>query len=274
MVKSIRFTEPQQVTKVVKLLRQQAIFNALVGSCIRLNGKHDLENMYMFELNLVSMMTIQIFVEHPFNEAIVTVELNLSDVTQIQVRIYYGDQRVVENDFQMENYAMQVCPNFLTIMFECFNHFQYFQVLQKTISIPLMLRSLIKFWEKDCQIFNNSARNFSNLDQAKKDDDSSQEELDHNMDLGNMGKKDDRKDDDGGFGGSNSNGNSSNSDSKPNGSNYGGGSKDNENSSNNDQSNGSKSQGGNSDSSGFDNGAAFDICGVNKNEVGYLSGMF
>ena len=58
-----------------------------------------------------------------------------------------------------------------------------------------MLRSLIKFWEKDCQMFNNSTSNFSHLDEEKKnDDDSSQEELDHNMDLSDLGKKDDRKD--------------------------------------------------------------------------------
>ena len=117
---------------MIKLLRQQALFNALVASCVRLNGKHDLENMYMFELNLVSMQTIQIFVEHPFNEAIVTIELNLEDVTQIQVKIYYGDQRVVENDFQMENYAMQVIFDLDVVRFNGFTYsWNYFRFWKK-----------------------------------------------------------------------------------------------------------------------------------------------
>lgn len=83
-VKTIQFTEPSQAIKIIKLLRSQALFNAIIGSCVRQNGKQDLETSFMFELNVVSLQYIQIFVEHPFKETMITVEIDLSDVRQVR----------------------------------------------------------------------------------------------------------------------------------------------------------------------------------------------
>jgi mediator of RNA polymerase II transcription subunit 1 len=49
-VKTIQFTEPSHVIKIIKLLRSQALFNALIASCVRQNSKQDLESSYMFEV--------------------------------------------------------------------------------------------------------------------------------------------------------------------------------------------------------------------------------
>lgn len=82
-VKTIQFTEPSQAIKIIKLLRAQALFNAIVASCVRQNSRQDLESSYMFELNIVSLQYIQIFIEHPLKETMITVELDLSDVRQV-----------------------------------------------------------------------------------------------------------------------------------------------------------------------------------------------
>lgn len=130
MVKSIQFTEPSHVTKIVKLLRQQALFNALIASCVRKqSNRHDFD-CYMFEINVVSLQFIQIFVEHPIKESIVTVELDLTDVKQVTCKINGSDQQF---DSKLENYI--------------------FRVFQKTLSIPMVLRSLIKYWDNEANEF-------------------------------------------------------------------------------------------------------------------------
>ncbi|XP_039301513.1 mediator of RNA polymerase II transcription subunit 1-like [Nilaparvata lugens] len=40
LVTSIPFSHPSHVPKVIALLRQQALFNTLITSCIRPNAKH------------------------------------------------------------------------------------------------------------------------------------------------------------------------------------------------------------------------------------------
>ena len=129
-IKSIQLTEPSQVTKIIKLLRQQAIFNALIGSCVRKrNSRQDFDaTSYMFEVNVVSLQLIQIFVEH--KESIVTVEFDLSDIKQLSCRINGSEQQF---DSKLENYI--------------------FRVFQKTMSIPMVLRSLIKYWDNEALEF-------------------------------------------------------------------------------------------------------------------------
>lgn len=131
VVKSIQFTEPSHVTRIIKLLRQQALFNALIASCVRKQSAHqeDCES-FMFEVTVVSMHLIQIFVEHPIKQSIVTVELDLTEIKQIGVKINGSDQQF---DSKLENYI--------------------FRVFQKTMSIPMVLRSLIKYWEHEAQEF-------------------------------------------------------------------------------------------------------------------------
>lgn len=129
-VKNIRFTEAKQITKILALLRNQAIFNALIASCVRMKHEniHEDCESYMFEVTVVSMQFLQIFVEHPTMQSIVTVELYLNDVKQIKCRINGSDQQF---DSKLENYINRV--------------------FQKTMSIPLVLRSLIKFWENEAE---------------------------------------------------------------------------------------------------------------------------
>lgn len=193
VVKSIQFTEPTHVTKVIKLLRQQALFNALIGSCVRKQNNRQDFDCYMVEINVVSLQFIQIFVEHPIKESIVTLELDLTDVKQVNCKINGSDQQF---DSKLENYILRV--------------------FQKTMSIPMILRSLIKYWDNEAQEFQRM-----------------QKRLYNNGIYGSItdpkGGSDDKKDDK------------------------------------------EKDAGGSIDDSyiggGQDTSGAFDICGINKNEI-------
>ncbi|CRL02750.1 CLUMA_CG015829, isoform A [Clunio marinus] len=130
IVKSIQFTEPSHVIKIVKMLRQQAFFNALIASCVRKPAECPNLDCFIFEVNVVSMSFIQVIVEHPIEETIVTVELDISDIRRINVKINGSEHQF---DSKLENYILRV--------------------FQKTMSIPMILRSLIKYWENKSQDF-------------------------------------------------------------------------------------------------------------------------
>jgi mediator of RNA polymerase II transcription subunit 1 len=138
-VKSIQFTEPSHVMKIVKLLRQQALFNALIASCVRKQNNRQDFDCYMFEINVVSLQLIQIFVEHPIKESIVTVELDLTDVKQVQCKINGSDQQF---DSKLENYI--------------------YRVFNKTLSIPMVMRSLIKYWDNEANEFQRMQKRLYN----------------------------------------------------------------------------------------------------------------
>lgn len=193
MIKSIQFTEPAHVTKIIKLLRQQALFNALIASCVRKQGGRQDFDCFMFEVNVVSLKFIQIFIEHPIKESIVTVELDLTDVKQVTCKINGSDHQC---DSKLENYI--------------------FRVFQKTMSIPMVLRSLIKYWEHEAQEFQRLQKRLYNngiygsITDPKNDSDSKKDD----KEKGDRGTIEDT---------------------------YGG--------------------------NGQDTSGAFDICGINKNEI-------
>lgn len=171
-VKSIQFTEPSHVTKIMKLLREQALFNALIASCVRSNSKHDLESCHMFEVNVVSLQYIQIYIEHPLKETMVTVELDLSDVRQIATCKINGSD--MQNDVKLENYITRI--------------------LQKTNSIPMVTRSLLKYWENESQESRMQKRIFDNgvygVLEPKGDNNSKDKKDDMEKDEGSNGNED------------------------------------------------------------------------------------
>lgn len=139
VINSIQFTEPSQVTQIIKLLRQQALFNSLIASCVRKQSARLDFDSYMIEVNVVSLHTIQIFIQHPFKESIVTVELDLSEAMHLGCKIHETDQKL---DAKLENYISRV--------------------FQKTMSIPMVLRSLIKRWDTEAQDLLRSEKRLSN----------------------------------------------------------------------------------------------------------------
>lgn len=218
-VKTIQFTEPSHAIKIIRLLRSQALFNALIASCVRQNSRQDLESSYMFEVNIVSLHYIQIFIEHPLKETMITVELDLTDVRQVSCKINGSDMQT--NDTKLENYIQRI--------------------LQKTNSIPMITRSLIKYWESEAQELRLQKRIYNNSDLYGISD---------NNNKGQGGS---------GGGGSGNSGNDGNGRRNE---------KQQRDERKDDSSNGNEdSYGGNVQDS-----ASFDICGINKNEIFFKTG--
>ncbi|XP_041979348.1 mediator of RNA polymerase II transcription subunit 1 [Aricia agestis] len=127
-VTSVPFTHPSHVPPLLAALRQQALFNTLVASCVRLQTKQviDLETVKMFEVSALSWQHISVSLEHPIDESMCTVELDLSDPAAPRAAVH----------------TLQAPPR---------DHVDDYitRVLQKSHSIPVTLRALIKIWERE-----------------------------------------------------------------------------------------------------------------------------
>ncbi|XP_068633278.1 mediator of RNA polymerase II transcription subunit 1-like [Battus philenor] len=128
VVGSIPFTHPSHVPALMAYLRQQALFNALIASCVRLQTKQliDPEKLLMFEVSALSWQHISISLEHPLDESMATVELELSEPAAPRASVYTLNTPPRE---QIDDYISRV--------------------LQKSHSIPITLRSLVKIWERE-----------------------------------------------------------------------------------------------------------------------------
>ncbi|KAG6440718.1 mediator of RNA polymerase II transcription subunit 1 isoform X2 [Manduca sexta] len=128
VVSSVPFTHPSHVPALLACLRQQALFNALLASCVRLQTKQvvELESVLMFEVSALSWQHISISLEHPLEESMATVELELSDPASPRACVY-----------TLNTPARDHVDDYIT------------KVLQKSHSIPITLRSLIKIWDRE-----------------------------------------------------------------------------------------------------------------------------
>nr|XP_032517270.1 mediator of RNA polymerase II transcription subunit 1 [Danaus plexippus plexippus] len=128
MVTSVPFTHPSHVPPLLSVLRQQALFNALLASCVRLQTKQvmELESVLMFEVSALSWQHISISLEHPVDESMATVELDLADPAAPRASLY-----------TLNSPPRDHIDDYIT------------KVLQKSHSIPVTLRSLIKIWERE-----------------------------------------------------------------------------------------------------------------------------
>ncbi|XP_058828970.1 mediator of RNA polymerase II transcription subunit 1 [Topomyia yanbarensis] len=131
IVSSIPFTEPQHVSKVLVLLRQQALFNQLLTSCIRNNGASntrmtDHEHLLVFEVTALSCQYVTVSLEHPYEESLAMVEFDLRNILAIQVRVFC-------NGYESDEHTAQ----------------RVSMVVQRTMSIPVTLRALFRIWEEE-----------------------------------------------------------------------------------------------------------------------------
>ncbi|CAH4027327.1 unnamed protein product [Pieris brassicae] len=128
VVQSIPFTHPSHVPQLLAALRQQALFNALIASCVRAQTKHvvDLESVLMFEVSALSWQHISISLEHPLDETMATVELELGEPATPRATVY-----------TLNSPARDHVDDYIS------------KVLQKSHSIPITLRSLVNIWERE-----------------------------------------------------------------------------------------------------------------------------
>ncbi|XP_013186899.1 mediator of RNA polymerase II transcription subunit 1 [Amyelois transitella] len=128
VVHSIPFTHPSHVPPLLACLRQQALFTDLLSSCVRHHNKQavDLESVLMFEVSALSWQHISISLEHPLEESMATVELDLSDPAAPRAALH-----------TLNCQSREHVDEYIT------------RVLQKSHSIPITLRSLVKIWERE-----------------------------------------------------------------------------------------------------------------------------
>ncbi|XP_054285871.1 mediator of RNA polymerase II transcription subunit 1 [Macrosteles quadrilineatus] len=124
LVRSVPFTLPQHVPAILNLLRQQALFNSVVASCIRPNSKlGEQDKTVMLEVSALSWQRLSVSLEHPLEESMATVEMDLSDISNPSCKIYTA------NGDTSSDYATKV--------------------FQRCLSIPVTMRALIKCWQRD-----------------------------------------------------------------------------------------------------------------------------
>ncbi|KAJ8922927.1 hypothetical protein NQ315_001471 [Exocentrus adspersus] len=129
MVTSIPFTHPAHVTSILMILREQALFNTTISSCVRPNSRQDFENMTMFEISALSPTHISVSLEHPMEESMATAEINLTDISNLECRIHNpGTPPPVNTPDTVSELASRI--------------------LNKCLSLPVTLRTIIKLCEK------------------------------------------------------------------------------------------------------------------------------
>ncbi|GFY64159.1 mediator of RNA polymerase II transcription subunit 1 [Trichonephila inaurata madagascariensis] len=121
MVSSIPFTHPTHVPQILVFLRQQMLFNTVISSCIRPGSKIDAESPFMFESMAYSTSHIIVSFEHPLEESLATVDIDLKDINKVSCKIY-----TLSSDASMctDDYASKV--------------------MQRCLSIPITMRAVIR----------------------------------------------------------------------------------------------------------------------------------
>ncbi|XP_020295798.1 mediator of RNA polymerase II transcription subunit 1 [Pseudomyrmex gracilis] len=125
LVSSIPFTHPAHVPQILICLRQQALFNCLIASCVRPMARQDPEHTTILEVSALSWQRISVSVEHPYEETMATAELDLTDISALKCRQYgVSMTQIAEQNSELGG-----------------------RVLQRCLSIPLTMRSLLIIWE-------------------------------------------------------------------------------------------------------------------------------
>ncbi|XP_012282760.1 mediator of RNA polymerase II transcription subunit 1 [Orussus abietinus] len=134
LVGSIPFTHPAHVPQILVYLRQQALFNSLLSSCVRPMARQELEHTTMFEVSALSWQHISVSLEHPFEETMATAELDLTDISALKCKLYGVSMTNTEQTSELAA-----------------------RVLQRCLSIPVTMRTLIKTWEGRATLVTTSA---------------------------------------------------------------------------------------------------------------------
>lgn len=109
----------------------------------------DFENVFMLEITALSWTHISISLEHPTEESMATAEMDLSEISRLTCKIHTPGTP-----------PPPTAPDTASELVS--------QVLNKSFSIPVMIRSIIKFWERQSLLRrnhfglgNNGHENFS-----------------------------------------------------------------------------------------------------------------
>ena len=86
---SIPFTHPTHVPQILVFLRQQVLFNVLIGSCMRkVTSFGSSDSQFTFEITTQDLSHISVSFEHPVDESLASLEIDLKDIASVKCKLY------------------------------------------------------------------------------------------------------------------------------------------------------------------------------------------
>ncbi|KAF7665401.1 hypothetical protein LDENG_00143990 [Lucifuga dentata] len=102
LVSKIPFHHPAQVPALLDIIRHQAAYNTLIGSCVkRTSIKEDTAGLLQFEVCPLTDSSFSVSFQHPVNESLVCVVMEVIDSRQVSCKLYKGlsDALICTDDF-------------------------------------------------------------------------------------------------------------------------------------------------------------------------------
>uniref|UniRef100_A0A3Q1KD49 Mediator of RNA polymerase II transcription subunit 1 n=1 Tax=Anabas testudineus TaxID=64144 RepID=A0A3Q1KD49_ANATE len=120
LVSKIPFRHPAQVPLLLDIIRHQAAYNTLIGSCVRRTSiKEDTAGLLQFEVCPLTDSSFSVSFQHPVNESLVCVVMEVIDSRQVSCKLYKGLSD-----------ALICTDEFIT------------KVVQRCMSIPVTMRAI------------------------------------------------------------------------------------------------------------------------------------
>uniref|UniRef100_A0A8C9WRH9 Mediator of RNA polymerase II transcription subunit 1 n=1 Tax=Scleropages formosus TaxID=113540 RepID=A0A8C9WRH9_SCLFO len=120
LVSKIPFRHPAQVPALLDVIRHQAAYNTLIGSCVKQTLiKEDTPGLLQFEVCPLTDSSFSVSFQHPVNESLVCVVMDVIDSTQVSCKLYKGHSD-----------ALICTDDFIT------------KVVQRCMSIPVTMRAI------------------------------------------------------------------------------------------------------------------------------------
>uniref|UniRef100_A0A8C9UKM8 Mediator of RNA polymerase II transcription subunit 1 n=1 Tax=Spermophilus dauricus TaxID=99837 RepID=A0A8C9UKM8_SPEDA len=102
LVNKITFQHPGRVPLILNIIRHQVAYNTLIGSCVkRTILKEDSPGLLQFEVCPLSESRFSVSFQHPVNDSLVCVVMDVQDSTRVSCKLYKGlsDALICTDDF-------------------------------------------------------------------------------------------------------------------------------------------------------------------------------
>ncbi|XP_060795335.1 mediator of RNA polymerase II transcription subunit 1 isoform X2 [Neoarius graeffei] len=120
LVSKIPFRHPAHVPTLLDIIRHQAAYNTLIGSCVKKTYiKEDAPGLLQFEVCPLTDSSFSVSFQHPVNESLVCVVMEVIDSRQVACKLYKGLSD-----------ALICTDEFIT------------KVVQRCMSIPVTMRAI------------------------------------------------------------------------------------------------------------------------------------
>lgn len=102
LISKIAFQHPGRVPIILNLIRHQVAYNTLIGSCVKRTVlKEDSPGILQFEVCPLSDSCFSVSFQHPVNDSLVCVVMDVQDSTHVNCKLYKGlsDALICTDDF-------------------------------------------------------------------------------------------------------------------------------------------------------------------------------